>query len=44
MGIRVFKYGMGAAIAAATLCNAAWGHGNEARMVEFLNWKKIPRP
>ena len=27
----------------AMLCaGTAWSHGNEARMVEFLNWKKIP--
>lgn len=40
----LWKYGVGAAIAAtATLLGgSAWSHGNEARMVEFLNWKKIP--
>lgn len=38
----------GIAAAAATMVglaltwNTALGHGNEARMVEFLNWKQIP--
>jgi hypothetical protein len=44
---RMWKYGARASIVAiaavATLIDGtAWGHGNEARMVEFLNWKKIP--
>jgi hypothetical protein len=41
---RLWKYGVRAALAAtATMCAVtAWSHGNEARMVEFLNWKKIP--
>jgi hypothetical protein len=43
----MWKYGMRASVAAiaavATLIDGtAWSHGNEARMVEFLDWKKIP--
>ncbi|HEY6123174.1 MAG TPA: CehA/McbA family metallohydrolase [Steroidobacteraceae bacterium] len=47
---RLWKYAMRASLASiaaiaatATLIDAtAWSHGNEARMVEFLNWKKMP--